>query len=135
MNLTPEIERRIQSFVTELDGLIRQAALEAVQVALAGSSPRATTTAAAKPAKTVAPKSPAAPRRGKSGKRDPGDLAKLVDAVRAHIAQHPGEGVETIGKHMGVATKDLALPITKLLEAKHITRKGARRGTRYFPAK
>lgn len=134
---SPEIERRVQAFVADLDGLVRKAALEAVQRALGGSpaSAPARATAKAPSPKASTPKAAAPARARKGGKRDPKDLAKLVDAVRAHIAQHPGEGVETIGKHMGVKTKELALPIIKLLDAKAITRKGQRRGTRYFPAK
>ncbi len=143
MNITAEIERRIQSFVADLDGLVRKAALDAVSAALGGkpnSAPKAASSGRASAKKPAAAKAAAPAKAAKSapkkgGKRDPKDLEKLVDAVRAHIAQHPGEGVETIGKHMGVKTKELALPIIKLLDKKAITRKGQRRGTRYFPAK
>ncbi|MBN8609635.1 MAG: DNA-binding protein [Deltaproteobacteria bacterium] len=136
MNITPEIERRIASFVADLDGLVRSAALEAVQAALSGKAPAAKAPAAVatKAPKPVAAKAPVA-RKSKGGKRDPKDLAKLVDTVEAHIAKNSGHGVETIAKYLNVSTKDLALPIIKLLDAKKITRKGQRRGTRYFAAK
>lgn len=148
MNITPEIERRIASFVADLDGLVRAAALEAVHAALGGTAAIAKTaraaaakkapkvaTTTAPPAKPASTKAAAPKVRGKGAKRDPKDLETLVDAVRTHISQHSGEGVEAISKHMGVSTKELALPIIKLLDAKKITRKGQRRGTRYFPAK
>ncbi len=140
MNITPEIERRIASFVADLDGLVRTAALEAVQAALGGKAPVAKAPAAVAPkaapaVKSASTKASAPKAQRKGGKRDPQDLAKLVDAVAAHIAKNSGQGVETIAKYLGVSTKELALPIIKLLDAKKITRKGQRRGTRYFPAK
>ncbi|MBN8609128.1 MAG: DNA-binding protein [Deltaproteobacteria bacterium] len=143
MNITPEIERRIASFVADLDGLVRTAALEAVRAALGGKAPvakapAAATTKAPKAApavKSASTKASAPKAQRKGGKRDPQDLAKLVDAVAAHIAKNSGQGVETIAKYLGVSTKELALPIIKLLDAKKITRKGQRRGTRYFLAK
>ncbi|MBN8609086.1 MAG: DNA-binding protein [Deltaproteobacteria bacterium] len=132
---TREIEARVASFVADLDALVRKAALEAVQSALGGgATPR--TSSPSKKAAAPAAKASSAPRAAKKGgKRDPNALAKLVDAVKAHISLHPGEGVEAISKHMGVSSKEITLPITKLLADKTITRKGQRRGTRYFPAK
>jgi hypothetical protein len=132
---TREIEARVASFVADLDALVRKAALEAVQSALGGATtPRVTSpskkTSAAPAAKASAPRA-----AKKGGKRDPEALAKLVETVKAHIGQHPGEGVETISKHLGVSSKEITLPIAKLLADKAITRKGQRRGTRYFPAK
>ncbi len=74
------------------------------------------------------------PRLRKGQKRDPKDLAKLVSIVEAHVKQHPGEGVEHIAPHLGVRTKEITLPIAKLLAGKKISRKGKKRATRYFPA-
>ncbi|MBX7193050.1 MAG: DNA-binding protein [Sandaracinaceae bacterium] len=126
-----EIEARVAAFVADLDGLVRRAALEAVQSALGGAKPAP----AAKPAAAKAAKPAAKPVAKKKGaKRDPAALAKLVDTVKGHIGQHPGEGVEVIAKHLGVSSKELALPISKLLESKAITKKGEKRATKYFPA-
>lgn len=140
---TREIEARVAAFVADLDGLVRQAALEAVQAALGGvkaapakkAAPAAKPAAAAKaPAAKPAAAKPAAKPAKKGAKRDPKILAKLVESVKGHISQHPGEGVEAIAKHLGVSSKEITLPITKLLADKSITKKGEKRATKYYPA-
>jgi hypothetical protein len=137
MSLNPDIERRISVFVDELSGLVRKAALESVHEAFAAeSAPRSRHRRGRPPAvrRTAAP----SPRRrgtnGKKGaKRDPKIIGKVTDAVKAHIKQHPGEGVEAIAKHLRLRTSEITLPIGKLLASKAITKKGAKRATKYFP--
>lgn len=146
-NLTREIEARVEEFVGELSALVRKAAIASVAEALGtGSAAPAPRRGPGRPRKTVAaPSSSAAPasngsaplrlpRLRKGQKRDPKDLQRIVEAVGAHVTAHPGEGVELIAKHLGVATKEITLPIAKLLGSKAITRKGVKRATRYFPA-
>lgn len=134
---TRDIEARVAAFVADLDGLVRQAALEAVQAALGGAKPAPAKKAAAPAkaaAKAAAPAKAAAKPAKKGAKRDPKELEKLVEAVKAHITQHPGEGVETIAKQLNVSSKEITLPITKLLASKAISKKGEKRATKYYPA-
>jgi hypothetical protein len=42
--------------------------------------------------------------------------------------------MEAIGKALGAPTKDLNLPIKKLLASKKIRSEGHKRATEYFPA-
>ena len=72
--------------------------------------------------------------RAKGAKRDPKALAALTDTLEAAIRANPGVGIEAIGVAMGVPTKELALPMKKLLAGGKIKTKGARRATKYFPA-
>jgi len=82
------------------------------------------------------PTNPAEKRtRRKGGKRDPKELAKLVEHLYGAIKKKPGSRIEEIGKAMGVPTKELALPVIKLLAGKRIKKTGTRRATKYFPAK
>ncbi len=75
----------------------------------------------------------AAVKRGRKGaKRDPKALEALVGKVGDFIAKHPGLRVEEINKQLGTTTKELALPIKKLIEAKTIKAKGQRRSTKYY---
>lgn len=140
-NVNDQIESRIRSFVAELNVLVRQSALAAVQGALGGgtasSSARRGPGRPPKSAKAhAAPSAKLPARRGKKGgKRPPALLAKTVEALRHHVAQHPGRRIEQIAPALGVKTKDLALPVHKLLAAKAITRKGQKRATTYWPAK
>jgi hypothetical protein len=148
--LDRQIQDRIQAFLTELSGLVRQSALEAVQVALGGGvavparrgpgRPRknaaAGPIAAAAPAGAAGGKSPApAGKRGSKGKRakrTSADVDATAAALLAYVAANEGQSIEQIGKGMGVATKELKLPVIKLLEAKKLKTQGKKRGTKYF---
>jgi hypothetical protein len=135
---TPTIDSalraRIDTFTTEITALVRASALEAVHNALGGTL----TIAPAKrgpgrPSKAAAQTaSPAPKRRGRPAKRTPEDVAKTGEAVVAYVAKNPGQSVEQIGKALGAKTKELALPIIRMIEAKKLATKGKRRGTRYF---
>lgn len=141
---TPAINARVASFVSDLEGLVRKAALESLQAALGGGAP-ARSASSSTPSKRPAAKAPAAKpapaskpsgvvAKRKGARRSAEDVAASARAIKAHLLEHPGEGVETIAKHLGVPTKDLALPIINLLAAKSIRKEGQRRGTRYFVA-
>ncbi len=71
--------------------------------------------------------------RAKGEKRDPRVLARTVTALHQAIQAAPGSGIEYLGKQMGTPTKDLTLPVKKLLAAKRIRTVGHKRATRYFP--
>lgn len=79
------------------------------------------------------PKSATSPRARKGAKRDPGELEALTEKLAAYIKKNPGQRIEHIGKAIGASTKDLALPVKKLLAAKRVSTKGQRRATAYFP--
>lgn len=73
------------------------------------------------------------PKRKFGAKRDPAELAALTDALGDYISKHPGMRIEEIGAALQLPTKDLVLPVQKLLAAKRIKRTGTRRATKYFP--
>ncbi len=52
----------------------------------------------------------------------------------SEIQANPGLRVEQIGRTLGAATKDLTLPLKKLLSQRMVRSEGQRRATRYFPA-
>jgi hypothetical protein len=122
-NLDQEIRARIQSFADELAELVKRAALESVRSALGGgavSAPVRQRRAA-----------PARARRG-GGKRSPEAIEELANKLFAHIKSNPGQRIEQIGGALGAPTKDLALPVIKLLKQKKIKTTGHRRATKYF---
>jgi hypothetical protein len=155
-NAENNIKNRVDAFVNDLSDLIRQSALEAVAEALkkggeVSSAPVARrpgrpakvveAPVAAKPAgkpgrpaksSTAASQAAAAKRRA-GEKRSPVLLAQVTDQVGNHIKSNPGQGVEQIAKALSTTTKELTLPIRKLLGDKKITSKGQKRATRYFP--
>ena len=75
-----------------------------------------------------------APKRVPGAKRPPAELAKLVDRLGEYIKANPGRRMEVIAKALGEPTKDLNLPVKKLLTAKKIRSEGHKRATEYFPA-
>lgn len=156
-NAENNIKNRVDAFVNDLSDLIRQSALEAVGEALkkggAVSAPPAArrpgrpakvveAPVAAKPAAKVgrpakasgtSASAAAAAKRRAGEKRSPVLLAQVTDQVGNHIKSNPGQGVEQIAKALSTTTKELTLPIRKLLGDKKITSKGQKRATRYFP--
>ncbi len=158
-NAEHTIKLRVDAFVNDLSDLIRQSALEAVSDALKKGGVAAPAAPVARrpgrPAKVVeapvAPKpaaKPGRPAKASSGsaasaaaaakrrageKRSPVLLAQVTDQVGNHIKSNPGQGVEQIAKALSTTTKELTLPIRKLLGDKKITSKGQKRATRYFP--
>ncbi len=70
--------------------------------------------------------------RAKGEKRPPAELEALQSRVLEFIAQSPGLRIEQINRELGTTTKDLALPIRKLVAEKMISTKGAKRATTYF---
>src|SRR3954462_13936300 len=68
-------------------------------------------------------------RRGKGAKRTSGELDKLADAFVTFVGKHPGLRIEQINKQLGTTTKDLALPIRKLIADGEIKTKGTKRST------
>lgn len=85
-----------------------------------------------KAAKKVAAKTKA-PRRARkvATKRSPEAIEALKTKLVGHIASHPSEGVEAIGKALGVSTKEIALPMKALVKSGSLKTTGEKRATKY----
>jgi len=126
------LRARIESFTADLANIVRATALEAVSTAL-GAPTAPAKRGPGRPVKSGTPSPIVAPKRkGKRAKRTPEDVAKMGATVVAYVAKHPGVSVEQIKKALGVETKDLQLPIVRMVAAKKLKTTGQRRGTRYF---
>jgi predicted transcriptional regulator len=68
-------------------------------------------------------------------KRPQSALSALSARFTAFVQHHPGLRIEQINKQLGTTTKDLALPIRKLLAEGTIMTKNKKRSTTYFPGK
>lgn len=127
--LNNEIRVRIEAFVSELTDLVRRAALDSVMEALGGSGPATVTRP--RPAKSSAV---AAQSRDRGGKRSPEEIVRTIQLVQDHVQQNPGQGVEQIAKEIGLPTKELTLPIKKLVGNGSLVTEGQKRATKYYPA-
>lgn len=132
-NTNQQIESKVQAFVQELSGLVRIAALEAVAAALgeraAGTARRGRPKGSKNKATRMAPR---ASRGGKRAKRTPEQVEQMGARVVDHVKKNPGQGVEGIAKALKVPSKELQLPIIRMLAAKKLRTTGQRRGTKYF---
>jgi hypothetical protein len=136
-DLEQQIKGRVDAFVQELTGLVQQSVLSSISQTFGGRAParaaRGRARAAAEPAGGRG--RPARRGRRKGQKRSPKELARLVDAVRGYVSKHPGEGVEKMASDLGENSRELVLPIKKLISGGEIRTRGEKRATKYFPAR
>jgi hypothetical protein len=127
-SLDQEIRRRIDALLHDISSLVKSSALEAVRSVLgdvSGASPAAASAAAAKPARP-------ARASGKRGKRTSEEVNATAASILAHVKSNAGQRLEEIAKGMGIATKEMKLPIQKLLAERALRTEGRKRGTKYF---
>lgn len=122
---------RIQAALDELVAAIQESTISNFQAMLSGGAVSSTPARRAPAAR--APGRPAAKSRPKGAKRTAEEIEAQTKTLLATIKKNPGLRIEEISKLIGVSTKELALPVIKLFEAKAISSKGNRRATRYFP--
>jgi hypothetical protein len=131
-NIHQQVEARVQAFVREVSELVRSAALEAVSDALGSSSGASGGKRRGRP---VGSKNKAAAHagasRGKRGKRTSAQVDAMATRIFDYVKKNPGANVEGMAKTFSLKSKDLTLPIGKLMAAKKLKTSGQRRGTKY----
>jgi len=131
-----EMNHAVQGFVTQITELARRAAIDTLESAFHGRASRNGATAVA----VSAPSPPAVaragrPRGGRGAKRSAADLEALSERFASFVKSSPGLRIEQINKELGTTTKDLALPIRKLIAEGIVSAKGQKRSTTYFAGK
>src|SRR6185295_6180968 len=116
-----EMNRVVSGFVAQITELARRAAIDTLESAL-GKRGGAGALSLGR----------AARGRGRGAKRTGAELDKLGDEFHAFVAKHPGLRIEQINKELGTSTKDLALPIRKMIADGSLKTKGEKRSTTYF---
>ena len=129
-----EMNRVVQGFVAQITELARRAAIDTLDSAFGGRSGRGGAPAAAA-ALAVSFGRVGRPRGGRGAKRTSADLEALSERFASFVKANPGLRIEQINKQLGTTTKDLALPIRKLISEGQINAKGQKRSTTYFPGK
>jgi len=141
----PDLQNQVEQIVAEaaarITALVQQAAIDSIASTLGALSG---TVAKAPPASRAAPSRRAAAtpapraargRRPKGEKRPAGEIEATMKKVGDFIAKNPGLRIEQINQQLGTKTKELALPLRKLIAGKVIKTKGEKRATTYYPAK
>jgi hypothetical protein len=133
-----EMNRVVQGFVAQIAELARRAAIDTLESAFGG---RVAGARGAAPAAAAAITAAAnfgrvgRPRGGRGAKRTSADLEALSERFASFVKANPGLRIEQINKQLGTTTKDLALPIRKLISEGQISAKGQKRSTTYFAGK
>jgi len=134
-NIDSDLRSLIEAFTRDIQAAVRASIVGDLQSVLGGA-----------PAK----RGPGRPRGPKPGKRGPGRPAKAAKAGRrgrpakvdealnarvlAAVKAEPGRSVSDIASGMRMKAAAIKKPIAQLLDAKQLSKKGERRGTRYFAA-
>jgi hypothetical protein len=136
IDIDSKIRGLVDSFAGDLTSLIRESAMDTVREALGGDgSSGRRGSGRGRPAAVAS--SPGGARRAsslpKGAKRAPDEIVKLTEQLGEYIKTNKGERIEQIAKGMNVSTRELNLPVKKLLATKVIKTKGQKRATQYFP--
>ncbi len=116
-----EMNRVVTDFVSQITELARAAARDMIDQAL-GKSLKGTSVGSGSRGRG----------RGRGAKRSSDELDRMAEEFHSFVAKHPGMRIEQINKELGTTTKDLALPIRKLVSEGALKTKGAKRSTTYF---
>ncbi|HET7539286.1 MAG TPA: DNA-binding protein [Polyangiaceae bacterium] len=125
------IRSRVEAFAEELSALIRDSAMETVREALGGGGAPRRGGRGARAAISSAPVRGGG-RREKGQKRDPGEIERLTGRLLDYVKGNAGQRIEQIAAGMGTVTKELNLPVKKLIAQKALKTKGQKRATQYF---
>src|SRR5262245_20230840 len=117
----------VDSFTADIEALIREEIRRGFEAAIGGAPSRAPARTVSRASAAPAAKPAAGGRRKKGEKRSPAELVAVKESLCSYIAKNAGQGIEAIGKALGVPTKDLARPAKQLIEAKAIRTTGAKR--------
>jgi hypothetical protein len=121
-----EMNRVVSGFVAQITDLARRAAIDTLESALGKSR-----------GSLSVPRSVGGGggSRRKGAKRTGDELDKLAENFHIFVGKHPGLRIEQINKELGTSTKDLALPIRKMIADGTLKTKGSKRSTTYFAHK
>jgi hypothetical protein len=114
-----ELEQRIEEFVADITELARRAAMEALAGALD---------------QQLGGGGGASIRRRRGEKRSAQQLADAQDRLLDYIRDNPGQRMEEIAREFGANTRDLTLPLRKLVASHLVRTEGQKRATCYYPA-
>lgn len=135
-NVDAEVRACVDSFVADLTAIVQRSTVESVLAAVSqglGEMPGPAAAARTRrKTKKKASRGPGRPRK-KRGRRSSADVDSMMDEAQAFIRANPGCSVGDIGDTLGASTKDLRLPLLKLVDEGRVRTTGQKRGTRYHP--
>lgn len=128
-DLNSQISKLVSEFVDNVTALARRAAVDTLTSSLEDRNGRRRGGGGGGVAVLDGLK---AERRGKGAKRSSTQLDRLQSRVMEFVTANPGMRIEQINKELGTSTRDLQLPIRKLIATGSLKSKGEKRATTYF---
>src|SRR5688500_11011634 len=116
--VSQQFSHTVDGFVRDLSVLIRSAALEMAHEALQNANSRSN-----RP-KTRAIGHSFVPSVAKGQRRSSADLESVTNAILDYVARHPGQRIEQIARGLDVSSKDLVLPVKKLISQRRLSKQG-----------
>jgi hypothetical protein len=136
-DLSDQISKLVDEFVAQVTQLARKAAMDTLSTALGsavaggGNGVGGGRGRGRGRGRVLAASSSA--RLPKGAKRPPDEIAQLKDQVFSYITSNPGQRIEQINKELSTSTRELSLPLKKLIAEGAVTTQGEKRATTYFP--
>lgn len=131
-DVNTQINKLVEEFVSQVTAVARQAAMDTLTSALGAANGALARRRGGGLALTVTARG-ASVRRPKGAKRPQSEIEKTKSRVQDFIKSHPGLRIEQINKELGTQTRDLALPLRKLISEGAVRTEGEKRSTQYFP--
>ena len=129
-----QISKLVNDFVSQIAALARRAAMETLEGALSGALPTGGKRRGRPPGSGAGGGGTiGGGRRAKGAKRPADEIERTKARLYEFIKNKPGQRVEQINKALGTTTKDLTLPLKKLISDKAVRTEGEKRATAYFP--
>ncbi len=119
------IDQKCTAFANEIANVVRTIVLDALKTAGTARISPAKKTAQAKKSHLPMGLAP-------GQKRKPEDITSLTEHLRRYITRQPGLTIEAISTALNIPTRELLLPVKKLLAEGAFTTTGQKRATRYF---
>ncbi len=126
-DLNSQISKLVSEFVDNVTALARRAAVDTLTSSLEDRNGRRRGGGGSLAVDVLKTE-----RRGKGAKRSSGQLDRLQSRVMEFVSANPGMRIEQINKELGTSTRDLQLPIRKLIASGALKSKGEKRATTYF---
>lgn len=130
-----QINKLVDEFVSQVTALAKQAAMDTLTASLGAANGAAGRRRVAELAIGGGGLrgSAAAARRAKGAKRPQQEIERTKARVQEFIQKNPGLRIEQINKELGTQTRDLALPLRKLISDGQVRTEGEKRSTTYYP--
>jgi hypothetical protein len=131
-DVNSQINKLVEEFVAQVTAVARQAAMDTLTSALGAAGGALARRRGGALAVTAVGRGAAA-RRPTGAKRPQSEIERTKERVHEFIRSNPGLRIEQINKELGTQTRDLALPLRKLIADGAVRTEGEKRSTQYFP--